>query len=61
MPATTSVSSPPTSDMMMMSCSVSIDPTVGMHGCVLETELGRVDESVEARLDVLLASLDTVP
>lgn len=44
-----------------VSCSVSIDPTVGMHGCVLETELGRVDESVEARLDVLLASLDTVP
>jgi hypothetical protein len=42
-------------------CIVSIDPAVGPHGCVLETELGRVDESVETRLNVLLASLDTVP
>jgi flagellar assembly protein FliH len=42
-------------------CSVVIDPGVGVHGCVLETELGRVDESVETRLNVLLASLDTVP
>jgi hypothetical protein len=42
-------------------CSVIIDPAVGAHGCVLETALGRVDESVEARLNVLLASLDTVP
>jgi hypothetical protein len=42
-------------------CTVIIDPGVGAHGCVLETALGRVDESVETRLDVLLASLDTVP
>jgi vacuolar-type H+-ATPase subunit E/Vma4 len=42
-------------------CSVSIDPSVGPHGCTLETELGRVDESVETRLNVLFASLDTVP
>jgi vacuolar-type H+-ATPase subunit E/Vma4 len=42
-------------------CTVSIDPAVGAHGCTLETELGRVDESVETRLNVLLASLDTVP
>jgi flagellar assembly protein FliH len=42
-------------------CAVSIDPGVGPHGCVIETELGRVDESVETRLAVLLASLDTVP
>jgi len=42
-------------------CTVSIDPAVGPHGCALETELGRVDESVETRLNVLLASLDTVP
>jgi Flagellar assembly protein FliH len=42
-------------------CTVTIDPAVGPHGCVLETELGRVDESVETRLNVLLASLDTVP
>jgi hypothetical protein len=42
-------------------CTVSIDPSVGPHGCALETELGRVDESVETRLNVLFASLDTVP
>lgn len=42
-------------------CRVVIDPDVGEHGCVLETALGRVDESVETRLSVLLASLDTVP
>jgi hypothetical protein len=42
-------------------CRVMIDPDVGAHGCVLETALGRVDESVETRLNVLLASLDTVP
>jgi hypothetical protein len=42
-------------------CRVAIDPGVGPHGCVLETALGRVDESVETRLNVLLASLDTVP
>jgi hypothetical protein len=42
-------------------CSVGIDPGVGPHGCVIETELGRVDESVETRLSVLLSSLDMVP
>jgi vacuolar-type H+-ATPase subunit E/Vma4 len=42
-------------------CTVTIDPTVGAHGCALETELGRVDESVETRLNVLFASLDSVP
>lgn len=42
-------------------CTVSIDPAVGEHGCALETTLGRVDESVETRLNVLLQSLDTVP
>jgi flagellar assembly protein FliH len=42
-------------------CRVVIDPAVGPHGCVLETALGRIDESVETRLNVLLASLDTVP
>lgn len=35
-------------------CSVIIDAGVGRHGCQVETELGRVDESVEKRLDVLL-------
>lgn len=42
-------------------CIVTIDPAVGPHGCALETELGRVDESVETRLNVLLQNLDTVP
>lgn len=42
-------------------CHVVIDPSVGAHGCALETELGRVDESVETRLNVLLSNLDTVP
>jgi flagellar biosynthesis/type III secretory pathway protein FliH len=37
---------------------VVIDPSVGAQGCQLSTELGRVDESVERRLDVLLAALD---
>lgn len=44
-----------------IACTVSIDPAVGPHGCALETELGRVDESVETRLNVLFASLDTMP
>ena len=44
-----------------IACTVTIDPGVGTHGCVLETALGRVDESVETRLGVLLQSLDTVP
>ncbi len=42
-------------------CTVVIDTHVGAHGCIVETELGRVDESVETRLAVLLSSLDTVP
>src|SRR4029450_9631744 len=42
-------------------CNVMIDPAVGAHGCVLETALGRVDESVETRLAVLLDNLDTAP
>jgi flagellar biosynthesis/type III secretory pathway protein FliH len=44
-----------------IACTVLVDPRVGPQGCQLETELGRVDESVEARLDVLLSALDVVP
>lgn len=44
-----------------ITCNVVIDPSVGAHGCALETELGRVDESVETRLNVLLSNLDSVP
>lgn len=36
---------------------VLVDPSVGPQGCQLSTELGRVDESVTTRLDVLLANL----
>ena len=36
---------------------VLVDPSVGQQGCQLSTELGRVDESVTTRLDVLLANL----
>lgn len=38
-------------------CNVSVDTSLGRYGCLLETDLGRVDESVEARLDVLLSHL----
>jgi flagellar assembly protein FliH len=41
-------------------CVVVIDPTVGAYGCHISTELGRVDESVETRLNVLLSGLDDV-
>lgn len=38
-------------------CAVLVDPSVGPHGLQLSTELGRVDESVLKRLDILLANL----
>jgi len=40
-----------------VSSTVVIDPSVGAQGCELSSELGRVDESLGKRLDVLLASL----
>lgn len=40
-----------------LDASVSVDASLGRYGCLLETELGKVDESVEARLDVLLSHL----
>jgi hypothetical protein len=40
-----------------MNSVVLVDPSIGMQGCELSTELGQVDESVTARLEVLLASL----
>jgi flagellar assembly protein FliH len=42
-------------------CAVVIDPSVGPHGCQLETQFGRVDESVETRLDVLMRGIDATP
>lgn len=38
-------------------CEIMVDPALGQHGCVIETELGRVDESVEVRLATLLQAL----
>jgi len=40
---------------------VLIDRSVGTHGCELSTDLGRVDEGVQTRLDVLLTSLGLLP
>jgi flagellar biosynthesis/type III secretory pathway protein FliH len=41
-----------------MTCRVVVDPALGRYACQLETQLGRVDESVEARLDALLSGLE---
>lgn len=38
-------------------CQIKLDRTLGQYACLLETELGRVDESIEARLDVLMQHL----
>lgn len=42
---------------------VRLDPALGDYGCVVETDLGQVDESVESRLQTLLLALnpDTGP
>ncbi len=39
------------------SCQVLVDPELSEHGCVIETAYGRVDESLEARLDQVLGAL----
>ncbi len=39
------------------SCEVRVDTSLAKWGCVVETELGRVDESVESRLATLLQAL----
>lgn len=38
-------------------CEVIVDPSLGRAGCVVETDLGRVDESVDTRLQNLIAAL----
>jgi hypothetical protein len=40
-----------------MRCEVIVDPTLGHAGCIVETELGSVDESVDARLAHLIDGL----
>lgn len=36
---------------------VAVDPSLSDYGCVIESDLGRVDESVQARFDRLLRAL----
>ncbi len=36
---------------------VRVDPSLSDYGCVVETELGRVDESIESRIATLLQAL----
>jgi hypothetical protein len=36
---------------------VRLDPSLSEYGCVVETELGRVDESIESRIATLLQAL----
>lgn len=38
-------------------CQVFVDPELSRHGCVIETAFGRVDETLEARLDQVLSAL----
>jgi flagellar assembly protein FliH len=40
-------------------CEVVVDPSLGRSGCVVETDLGRVDESVDGRLQNLVDALTT--
>ncbi len=35
------------------SCDVAVDPELPRFGCIVETELGEVDESIDTRLDLL--------
>lgn len=43
-----------------MDVTVTIDPTLPTYGCVVESQWGRVDESVDARLRTLLDQLDAM-
>jgi hypothetical protein len=36
---------------------VRLDPSLSEYGCIVETELGRVDESIESRIATLLQAL----
>jgi flagellar biosynthesis/type III secretory pathway protein FliH len=38
-------------------CEVSFDPTLEAYACLVETEMGQVDESIESRLETLLLAL----
>jgi vacuolar-type H+-ATPase subunit E/Vma4 len=43
-----------------MDVTVVVEPTLPTYGCVVESQWGRVDESVEARLRTLLDQLDAM-
>jgi flagellar assembly protein FliH len=38
---------------------LSIAPNLSEYGCVIESDIGRVDESIESRLAALLEAVDT--
>jgi hypothetical protein len=38
---------------------IVLDPTLEPHGCIVETDLGRVDESIESRLSALISALES--
>lgn len=37
---------------------VRVSTTLSEYGCIVETDIGRVDESIEARLDLLIQSIE---
>ncbi len=43
-----------------VNAEVSVDPALSPYGCLIETAFGRVDESIETRLDQLLDALDEI-
>ena len=38
-------------------CEVEFDATLDAYACLVETEMGQVDESIESRLETLLLAL----
>jgi flagellar assembly protein FliH len=44
--------------MSGIAAELSIDPSLPEYGCVVESDIGRVDESIEARLAAVLEAID---
>jgi hypothetical protein len=42
---------------LAQSCQITYDPSLGPGGCVVESELGFVDESIDSRLDSILNAI----
>ncbi len=38
---------------------ITVDAKLPEHGCIVETDIGRVDESIAVRIDALLEAIDT--